>query len=233
MRAILVGCGEIGRAVYEVFSEVHAIDIYDRTFKEMPEGKYEVLLVAIPFSEDFVEIVNEYRLEYAVRTTIIFSTVAIGTTSQILGAVHSPVEGKHPRLSDSIRLMPRWVGGYNKTAERFFRDAGFKPIFCEKQEYTEFLKLRSTARYGINIEFSRYEKAVCDDLGMDYEHIREFDQDYNELYRDLGMPQFQRYILYPPEGNIKGHCVVPNAKLLDAQYPSDFLKEIYRDKEGA
>ena len=230
MKALLIGYGQIGRAVYEVFSGTHAIDIYDTAFKEKPEGEFDILLVAIPYGDKFVDTVNQYRRDYAVKATIIFSTVAIGTTRQILGAVHSPVEGKHPQLSDSIRMMPRWVGGYNKTVERFFNDAGFKPIFCEKPEITEFLKLRSTSRYGINIEFARYEKSVCDDLGMDYEYIRKFDQDYNELYRELGMPQYQRYILFPPVGNCGGHCVGPNARLLDAQYPSWFLKEIYRDK---
>jgi hypothetical protein len=233
IKAILAGYGQIGRAVYSVYSEYHTIDVYDSTFKEMPEGKYDILLVAIPYTADFVKIVNDYRGEYGVRATIIFSTVAVGTTSQIIGAVHSPVEGKHPQLEHSIQIMRRWVGGYNKTAENFFKEAGIKPVFVDRPEHTEFMKLSSTSLYGLNIEYARYRKEVCDKLGMDFELIRQFDADYNKLYQELGMPQYQRYILNPPEGNISGHCIVPNSIILDAQYPSIFLKEIYRDKEDA
>lgn len=232
INALIIGYGEIGRGLYSAYSDTHAIDVYDIAFKELPEGSYDILLIAIPYSDEFVEIVNGYRKEYRPRATIIFSTVPVGTTSCIMGAVHSPVEGKHPMLADSIRLARRWVGGYNKTVENFFKEAGVKPVFVDRPEYTEFMKLSSTALYGLNIEFARYRKKVCDILGMDFNLVKGFDEDYNELYRELGMPQFQRYILSPPEGNIGGHCVVPNARLLDAQYPSIFLKEIYRDKEG-
>jgi hypothetical protein len=233
VKALLIGYGQIGRSVYEVFSESHAIDIYDIVFKEKPEGEFDILLVAIPYGDKFVETVNQYRSDYAVKATIVFSTVAIGTTRQILGAVHSPVEGKHPKLADSMRIMPRWVGGLSRPAERFFKEAGFMLKWCPKPEITEFLKLQSTSKYGVAIEFTRYIKAACDSLGMDFEYIREFDRDYNDLYRELGLPQYSRYILHPPEGNIKGHCVRENSIILDAQYPSDFLKEIYRDKEAS
>lgn len=228
----MVGFGEIGRAVCEVFGDKHNIDIYDAEFKERPTGIYDILLVAIPYTDKFIDIVNGYRVDYGVKATVIFSTVAIGATRKIPGAAHSPVEGKHPELAKSIRIMPRWVGGHNNVIARFFKEAGFEPVYVEMPEWTEFLKLSSTSLYGLNIEFARYRKSVCDKLGMDFGLVKRFDWHYNELYDSLGMPQFQRYILDPPEGNIGGHCVVPNARILDKQYPSLFLKEIYRDKEA-
>lgn len=228
INALIIGYGEIGRGLYSAYSDTHAIDVYDIAFKELPEGKYDLLLIAIPYSDEFVEIVNGYRKEYHPRATIIFSTVPVGTTSCIMGAVHSPVEGKHPMLADSIRLARRWVGGYNKTVENFFKEAGVKPVFVDRPEYTEFMKLSSTTLYGLNIAYAKYRKEVCDKLGLDYEHIKQFDADYNKLYQDLGMPQYQRYILdAPPIDGIKGHCILENLVLLYEQYPSELIREIF------
>lgn len=228
MKCILVGYGEIGKAVTEVFG-VSFIHDPEKGFN--CEGKYDILLVAIPYSDSFIDTVNAYRERYKVKSTIIFSTVAIGTTRKIPGAVHSPVEGKHPNLAESIRKMTRWVGGFGKLVDEFFTGAGFKPKYVTP-ETTEFLKLQSTSNYGLMIEYARYVKSVCDQLGINYAHIKDFNLDYNILYKKLGLPKYQRYILDPPQGNLGGHCVVPNARMLDEQFPSMFLQEIYRDKEG-
>lgn len=233
MKCILVGTGEVGQAVHEVFSPHHLIDTYDLKDERKPVGPYDVLLVAIPWSEAFVDSVNAYRMEWKVRCTIIFSTVAIGTTRRIPGAVHSPVEGKHPQLARSILLMPRWVGGKNDAALRFFRAAKIEPKIRHKPETTELLKLQSTSNFGLQNEYARYVNAVCVAEGVDYNDVKEWSKDYNLLYERLGFPQYCRSVLYPPEGIQRGHCVVPNARILDKQYPSVFLQEIYRDKEGA
>ena len=237
MRAIIAGYGQLGKAVKEVFSDYHDIDHYDLQDGTPPSGQlavaapYDVLLVCFPYSEGFVDQVKRYKERFGTKAVIIFSTVPIGTTRQIKGAVHSPIEGKHPDLAKSIELAKRWFGGSNNVAYDFLIRATDLYVLPEP-EMTEFLKLRSTARYGVNIEFARYEKAVCDAIGMNYAMVRKFDEDYNQLYLALGLPQYQRYILDPPQGNLGGHCLVDNAKLLEAQFPSVFLKEIYREKEG-
>jgi len=234
MKALLVGYGQIGRAVAEVYGIQHDITIYDTGLKEPePDGSFDVLLVAIPYSQDFVDIVNGYRQRHCARATIIFSTVAIGTTRQILGAVHCPIEGRHPDLAESLQQWPVFMGGVNALTELFFKEAFREPVVLECPEWVEFLKLRSTSLYGVNIEFARYTESVCSDLSMDYELVRLWDESYNDLYQELGYPEYQRYILEPPEGDIGGHCVVPNARILDKQYPSPFLKEIYRPKGGS
>jgi hypothetical protein len=232
MNALCVGYGEVGRAVTQVFSRFHSVEAYDITDAEKPKGVYDILLVCIPWTDDFVRIVNRYRKEYEVQATVIFSTVPIGITARIKNAVHSPIEGKHPNLAESILLMPRWMGGQSNLARQFFEKAGLTVRQVDKPEYTEFLKLQSTSNYGLNIEYARYVKWVCDNIGMDYDLVKRFNRDYNELYLDLNLDRFQRYILDPPVGNIGGHCVRGNARILDSQYPNIFLKEIYRDKEG-
>lgn len=237
MKCVLIGYGEIGKGVYEVFSPYHTIHRIDREYIDgVDPGGYDALLVAIPYESDFIDIVKDYQALFAPHLTIIFSTVAIGTTTQIPNAVHSPVEGKHPDLAESIRIMPRFVGGVNEgnadlLAEFFGGLEDYTVVPMTDSRHTEFLKLRSISLYGVNIEFARYTAEVCADLGMAWEYVKAFDAAYNMLYAQMGMLQYQRYILEPPEGNIGGHCVVPNSKILDKQYPSLFLKEINRDKE--
>lgn len=225
MNGILVGYGEVGKGIRYVIPE---LDVYDIKFDNKGLKKtYDVLLVAIPYTESFIDEVKKYQEFFKVKSTIIFSTVPIGTSAK-LNAVHSPVEGKHPNLGESIGIMRRFVGGTDRLALEFLHQFFPNITIVDKPDFTEFLKLRSTSKYGINIEFARYENAVSKTIGMNFDLIKEFDEAYNELYRDMNMPQFQRYILDPPKGKIGGHCVVPNAKILDEQYPNTMLKEIYQ-----
>ena len=230
---VLVGYGEIGKSVFETFSKFHDIAVHDLDKGKDATKKVtntDILLVAIPFSNDFVDIIKEYQEKFRPGTTIIFSTIPIGTCA-LLGAVHCPVEGKHPNLAKSIRETDKWLGGESECAKTFLTEAGFKVIEVEKPDYTEFLKMQSTTNYGLMIEYARYVGACCDQIGLDYELVKKFNGWYNTLYADvLVMPGIKRYILDVPTGDIGGHCVVPNAKLLDDIFPSPLLKEIYRKK---
>ena len=235
--AILVGYGEIGKAVKEVFKSTIDIHVYDYPIYEQVEylDSYDLMFVAFPYDDDFIDQVKGYQERFNPKGTIIFSTVQIGTTDQIEHAVHSPIEGKHPNLAESIRLAPRWVGGesghWNAFIADFFINCGLDVHFVLNAKTTEFLKLSSTSLYGVNIEFARYRKVVCDELGIDYRLVKEFDQDYNELYKMLGLEQYQRYILDPPEGPIGGHCVTENSVILNKFFPSKMLRMIFNKNE--
>jgi len=173
--------------------------------------------------------VGEYRYKYKSKHTIIYSTVPIGTCG-LLDVTHSPVEGRHPNLEKSIRTMVRWLGSKNKSEldffDKLFKEKNIKTRLVDSPEFTEFLKLRSTSKYGVNLVWADYEKSVADDLGMDFELLKEFDRNYNELYEKLDEDWAKRYVLDPPGGKINGHCVVPNSILLDKQYPNQMLKMI-------
>ena len=236
-KCILIGYGQIGKAVYGVFSKYHNILIHDPFISKkyvVKKGiKADILLVTIPYTDNFITQIKKYQKQFRnIKSTIIFATVAIGTCKK-LNATHSPIEGKHPNLIKSLRIGKRWIGGATEKTLKFFIDAKYKrkdiSLFPEAS-WTEFLKLRSTSLYGLNIEFARYSKIVADKLKISFNAIQEFDKDYNTLYKKLKMPQFSRYILTSPKGNTGGHCIVPNAKILDKQFPSIFLKEVYKNK---
>jgi hypothetical protein len=220
----MIGFGEIGKGVKEAYEKYHNFDVIDPKIKPIKNlDTYDVMCVAIPYSERFVEIVTEYQEAYKPTATIIFSTVAVGTTKQIPNAVHVPVEGKHPALSESIKKWQVFMGGKNQTAYKFFVDANKIVYQLEKPEHSEFLKLQSTTNYGLMIEYARYVNDCCQLLDMDYNEVIAFNMAYNGLYKQLGMPNYQRYILTPPKGKKGGHCVNSNSLILREQFPNKLV----------
>lgn len=227
MKNLIIGYGEIGRAVGQVVGDHSWLDLRINP----PDAKYNVMHVCMPYSDSFVQDVEAYRTRYEPDHIIIYSTVPIGTTKQIKGAVHSPVESRHPDLSDGIRNMMRWVGYNNKIEAEFFY-LFFKKLhittkLVDDSNYTEALKLLSTTEYGVNIVFADYKKRIADDIGMSYELTKEWNEDYNRLYQKLGLGNiYQKFVLDPPNGKIGGHCVRENSILLNQQYPDDWVKRI-------
>jgi hypothetical protein len=223
MKAVLIGYGEIGKGVFDVFSMYHDITPHDPDQNKTAVGKYDIMLVTIPPIKGFVQVIKDYQKQYGVKSTIVFGTTPIGTCSQI-DAVHCPVEGRHPNLAESIRITDKWLGGKDKLAHRFITEAEFTIHQLDRPEFTEFLKLRSTTVYGLNIEFARYSKDVCDSLGLNFEETKEWDKWVNRIYSHFGMDWARRYILDAPEGPKGGHCVTPNAKILNKQFPNKMVK---------
>lgn len=230
--SLIIGRGEIGSSVEEVIRLKDKVDTYDkaRDAKLVFDVHTDVLHICFPYSDKFVDQVNYYIKECKPWHVIIWSTVPIGTTREIKGAVHSPVEGRHPKLARSIRDSIRWIGINDEVEGEFFKlyfkEHMIASRVVERTEFTEFLKLRSTSKYGINLVWTDYEANVASDIGMDFELLKDFDRDYNKLYHNIDMNWAQRYILDPPRGKIGGHCVIPNAELLDEQFPCELLKII-------
>ena len=229
MNSLIIGNGQIGRAVREVITANDEVITYDKNddnfeFKVNPD----ILHICFPYSEKFIEEVKWYIQGVKPWHVIIWSTVPIGTTKKIRGAVHSPVEGTHPRLARSIKNSVKWIGandeGETEFFERYFKDLFIRTKLVNSSDFTEALKLLSTTEYGVNIEFARYKKRVADAINMNYELTKEWNQHYNKLYHNLGIDWAQKYVLDAPVGPKGGHCVTPNAQLLYEQYPDELVK---------
>lgn len=223
--------GEIGKAIHAIFPDAETVDM---DIKDI-ESSVDVMHICFPYSESFVQYVKEYQTLYNPKHTIIYSTVQVGTTATIARAVHSPVEGRHPDLELSIRQMTRWLGGEADECMFFknlFSDKGISSKVVASSDYTEALKLLSTTEYGINIVMADYKAAIAEQIGMDYELAKEWNRDYNKLYRELGEDsRFQKYVLDPPEGVIGGHCVRENAAILQ-EFIDDDILDLILQMEG-
>lgn len=226
---VIIGYGEIGKAVHAVVGESGIVDIHRR--EDVPEN-VEVMHVCIPYTDEFEESVHAYIKELSPQHTVIWSTVPVGTTERFgLFAVHSPVEGVHPHLENSIRLMERWVGvlirGEAQYFTAYFQALGLRVRIAGSPKFTEALKLLSTTEYGVNLVFADYKAYVAEKIGMDFELTKEWNRAYNRLYKDLGMDKrYQKYVLDAPGGRIGGHCVRENSKLLNKQFPDELVKRI-------
>lgn len=231
MSEIIVGFGEIGKAIKEAICPDALVYDINLTQESLPQESYDVLHICFPYSEGFIEFACEYINTFQPQHIVIWSTMPIGATKQVDSrAVHSFIEGRHPQLTESIRLMPRWIG-FNDTTEgnffaKYFTDKGLIVEKVSNTDHTEALKLLSTTEYGHNLVYADFKKRVADAIGMDFELTKKLNRHYNKLYQDLGLPQFQKFILDPPNGVINGHCIRPNAALLNSQYPDILVERI-------
>lgn len=233
MNHVICGYGEIGQAVYEIIESEKdvTIAVIDPKVQNDVLESVDIMHICFPYELGFVADVLGYVKEFKPEHIIIYSTTPIGITKKIKGAVHSPVEGKHPDLALSIRQMERWIGFNDREEGQFFRnffhDLGLRTRLIENTDFSEVLKLLSTSEYGINIAFADYKAEVAEKIGMDFELTKEWNREYNKLYRNLGEEKrFQKYVLDAPNGRIGGHCVTQNAELLNDDYPDELLDVI-------
>jgi len=225
---LVIGLGEVGTALHSVLGGKYPVFTKDLG-GESDISSAQILHIAFPYDRNFTYEVKRYIGKYAPGLVIVYSTVPIGTCNKIgEKIVHSPVEGRHPNLADSLLKFPRWLGCSDLESLEIARGV-WEPLNPKirtlgASEHSEWLKLRSTAKYGVNIAWTDYEARISEKLGMDFEELQLFDTDYNEFYKDD--PAIQRYILDPPNGEIGGHCIRENSILLDRQHPHPMLKEI-------
>jgi hypothetical protein len=219
MRIKLLGFGEVGKAIYTLFVEEHEVFIQDPALGlEVSESTHDkgldVLLVCIPFSDNFMIEVQKARV--GIDKVVIFSSVPMGTTAQIKNAIHIPIEGKHPNLEKHLKDWEVLVGIDKDNLYMDFYKEFISSVFTinvlTPTEVSEGCKLLSTLLYGIQIEYMRYAAKV---LGGNYEYFNLYNDAYNKLYKKVNVP-VSRSLLAPPEGLIGGHCVRQNAEYLNS-----------------
>lgn len=232
----ILGYGEVGKAIASFYE---APFIHDPAQgHEFPAGaQLEVLHVCIPFKKaaDFhIAVKATIGIHARGALVIVHSTVPVGTTLEITEyhkhTVHSPVRGVHPDLAQGIKTFIKFIGsdtpGAGRLAFEHFEELGIVPQIVFKSKATELLKLLDTTYYGMAIAFHAYAKSLCEATGTNFDMVMtEANRSYNEGYTALGKPNVVRPVLFPPEGAIGGHCVIPNAEILKGQFGDDAILE--------
>ena len=211
MTHLVIGLGEVGQAIQKIFN-CPGIDIGSDLSEE-----YNILHICFPYSDGFVEAVEEYESIFSPSYIIIHSTVPVGTCIKLTGhIVHSPIRGLHPHLYEGIMTFPKFLGGrYASDVADEFRKRGLKVILCDDMETTELGKLLDTEYYRACIEFTLRAKELCDENNVPFaEAYTLFNQTYNQGYTELNHPEYVRPVLQPIMKPIGGHCVMQNKKLL-------------------
>ncbi len=226
MTHLIIGKGEVGSALFEILSSHYESKIRDKGNSR--EGHFDVLHIAYPYVENFIETTKRYIQEYAPSLVVIHSTVPVGT-AQAIGdrAVSSPIRGTHPNLVEGIKRFVKYFGGPKaKEAAKIFQDIGVQIKTFEKAETTELAKLLDTTYYAWNIIFAKEVKRICEKMNLDFDEVYTIpNRDYNEGYKKLGKPNVIRPVLQPAPGPIGGHCIIPNAELLN-----DWLTETIKER---
>jgi|SRR6185436_7357100 len=230
-KAIVVGLGETGMPLFQILDdayprEVRCFDLKEPALRGYLEDEYDVLNVCFGYSPGFERQVRAYQKTLKPKLTIVHSTVPVGTTARIPGAVHSPILGRHGQMKEDLLAYTKWVGG-KKAAEAadFLQGAKIPTKTVATSQETELLKLMCLAKYGVYIAFAGYQKTLCEKFGVPFGDVLEWDIAYNRHVA----PVYTRPMMFPPEGKrIGGHCVVPGTRLLNKQFPNKMLKEILR-----
>ena len=218
MRTLIVGMGEVGKALFEVLKDYRKVGIDKESILEQEHlmQSIEIMHITFPYSENFIDEVKKYQEKYQPKYTVIHSTVPVGT-SRKCEAIHSPIRGLHPNLETGIKQFVKFIGG-EKASEvaDYFRRAGIRVMLFDNSDTTEAMKLWDTQYYLECIRFAQRVKKYCDDKGLNFHEVYTLaNQTYNEGYKELGHPEFVRPVLQPIIKPIGGHCLLPNEKMLN------------------
>ena len=228
MKTIVCGAGEVGKSLYSVLLGNH--EVYLRDVEPNADDPIDVVVLNICFppSDKFEDKVREYQKRYHPAVTIIHSTVPVGTTRR-LGAVHSPIHGRHPDLAEGIKTFTKYLGGEHQSevevAKLFLEQAGIKVRVVSSPEASEFSKIQCTTHLGWDVLYMKWVEQFCKKEGINFEEVWGWHKHYNEGYAALGEMKYTRPLLVPQPGPIGGHCVVNNCKLMPGEtIPSIILE---------
>ncbi len=238
LKVIVIGMGEIGKAVEEVFSDWYP-DIEGRDIYPEPPYKVDVMHICYPY-KDFNNITLNYMRDYRPDLVIVHTTTPVGTISFLekslwnielkCKVVHIPILGDHSHMVECIRNYKLFIGfddidSLNKTAD-YLKETDLRFGAFPSIRTTELIKLLSLMQYGVNIEFARYAKQCCDKFGVPYEALKTYIRSLNDTVMRMEGIDHVQMVLDPPEGAIGGHCVLPGMEILNDQVSSKYIQEI-------
>jgi UDP-N-acetyl-D-mannosaminuronate dehydrogenase len=228
--------GEVGKGLQKVLQDKYEVIGFD--VGPQPNCSFIYLNICIPYSESFIDIVNDYIKAYTPMLTIVHSTVPVGTTKKLMGlAVHSPIQGKHPNLEHGIRTYKKFIGWDNEEARAlavgYLKSVGLNICTIEGSDTTELMKILSLVRYGAYLHVADEMKYICDKFHKDYDNVvKLWEYAYNDGMAKSGEPDRRMPIYDPPGNKIGGHCVVPVAEMFAKQAFGSIILDNFVKKYG-
>ena len=229
----IIGYGEIGQAIKKLYP-------YPVKTKDLNEDidltGTEIMHICIPYGDFFISSVCNYIDQYSPETTIIHSTIPPLTTQTVIQKTkarvfHSPVVGIHPYLLEGLLTSTKYIGADTPCDDivDHFKSLGVSTKVVSSKT-SELAKLLSTSYYGLCIAWHGEMKKMCDKLDVNFEEaVTNWNNNYNTTYKKLRKPNVIRPTLYPPK-KIGGHCVIPNAEILNNLFESPALDLILKYK---
>lgn len=226
MKSLVIGAGQIGKALHQIFSKAHECSIRDKD--DLIYSDVSVLHIAYPYSDEFVNSTKGYIHQYNPELTVIHSTVAVGTTDE-LGehVVHSPERGRFPNLADQMFVFPKFIGGGNiydqALAKEYFDELGWQTVLVPNSKWTELSKLLSNVHLALEIAWRQEVDRIAVELTGEPANAiySSWEHSYVKALAKLEEIQLIRPIMRP--NPIGGHCILPCTDILSDQYSSPFF----------
>ncbi len=237
--------GEVGRTLFELLKESEKFSVYgfDTDKNKMREAgqtalpsEVDVIHICIPCRERdvFVEATVGYVKQFKPKLVIIDSTTVPGASMDVYNdcrclVAHSPIRGVHEDLENMKWEVKRWtkyIGGANaeaaEAASKHFKKLGLKTRVLKGCAEVELAKLfETTYRVWMITCFQEMHRIS-----------RHFKTDFCQIVNflaDTHRTRLDRPIMFP--GVVRGHCLVPNVKLLLRVYDSEFLRLALKSNE--
>ena len=245
-KVLIVGLGEVGHALFELFRESRKFDAYGLDLdkekmrnvagdRKLPKS-IDVMHICYRCTqqESFVQTSLNYIRKIKPTLTIIESTVPPGTTQKIYElskspVVHSPIRGMHQTLESmkrDVKFWTKYVGGTTKeateAARKHFEKLGLKVKILKGPAETELAKLFETIYRAWMIACFQEMHRISEHYGANFDEVVDMLEDIHRL-------RLNKPLHYP--GVIGGHCLIPNTELLLSVYDSEFLHLILESNE--
>ena len=246
-KVLIVGLGEVGRTLFELFEESGKFDLYGLDVnkaimqevagdRKVPKTVYVMhICYRCTEQESFIQTSLGYIRKFNPKLAIIESTVPPGTTQKIYESsklsllAHSPIRGMHNSLKsmkNDVQFWTKYVGGTTKeaaeAAKKHFEKLGLKVKVLNGPAETELAKLFETT-------YRAWMIACFQEMHRISRHYRaDFDQ-VVDMLEDIHRLRLNKPLHYP--GVIGRHCLIPNTELLLSVYDSKFLRLILDSNE--
>lgn len=237
MKNLIIGAGEVGTGLHQIFSKAHQTFIRDVELRDDNPSGVEILHIAYPDGPQFVFNTEHYIRCYTPKLTIIHSSVRPGTTERIANAgvkvVHSPVRGRQPHLAQEMLIYPKYIGSRSKEdldlAAEFLKACGWPVVRVDNPTSTELLKLVSNVHMGLEIAWRQEVGRMLKAFKIDREDYESWEKTYFTGYILADQTHLIRPQMRPDP--IGGHCILECTALLKSMFPSEALEFIGRSNE--
>ncbi len=240
-KVLVVGLGEVGRPMFEMLEESGEFDVYGYDLEKQKmdflkdqqlPNKMNTMHICLPCANQarFVDTTVGYIRKFTPRLTIVNSTVPPETTLNIgkkcdgCLVAYSPIRGVHKSLEHmkwEIRRWTKFVGGTNaeasEAARLHFEKVGLKTKVLGNSTETELAKLFETTYRAWMIVCFQEMHRIARKFNASFDGVVSFLEDTHRVRLD-------RPVMFP--GEIGGHCLIPNVRLLSLSYESEFLRLI-------
>lgn len=236
---LIIGMGEIGKPWFNLVSQVKKVVGFDtdpsKCIGNWSGEEVEILHVAIPYNESFVNIVVDYALEYKPKMIVIHSTIKPFTTRELsndrrlknMKIVYSPVRGIHSRMEYDLKRYDKFYSSYKDKCtlyEDLLSALGINSRKIKNPHTLEFSKiLCDTTYYGWLIVYAMKTEEIAMKYDIDYNEMWIFAEQIHEyLDNRPSCGSLGKKGIYPDKKGIGGHCIMQNLELI-----KDDISEIY------